>query len=362
MMKNRQETIARNRLFLKRQLTDGILFKSVVTNNPFALTDVRDNEWKERECLAVSDKEYVIKHCKAQAQVYRHIDDDTIEEGYPTLHFGESFYSAMLGGQIKFVGTASHTCSGASPIIFGHEDMERLKGYENSPWTKTFEESARYFARETDGDFWLQYIITIDALNLVVELLGTTEAYAKVIEDESLIRKIMDFGVEFNEWFYKLQKGIYQENNRCALACDELYELYDKTWYSIDAYDLTSTDVYKKLGFEYQQELIKRVGGGVLHTHGTGLLKHLPMLAKLQGLSILQLGRDLYNGEEVSPGEFLKVRKAAGDIPLRIYINKEEFQNGIKNRTLPGGAEYICRVNDIEEANKLAYMAKEYKI
>jgi len=362
MIKNQQETIARNKLFLNRQLTGGILFKSIVANNPHALTDARDNKWKERECLAVSDKEYVIKHCKAQAQVYQHIDDDTIVEGYPTLHFGESFYPAMLGGQVKFVGTQYHTCSGAEPIIFGHEDLEKLSGYKNHPWTKTFEESARYFAKETNGAFWLQYLITIDALNLAVELLGTTEAYAKVIEDEGLIRKIMDFGIEFNEWFYKLQKEIYQENNRQALSDPELYELYDKTWYSIDAYDLTSQEIYKDMGFEYQQELIKRVGGGVLHTHGTGLLKHLPMLVKLQGLGVLQLGRDLYNGDEVSPSEFHKVREAAGDIPLRIMINKEEFQNGIKNRNLPGGAEYICWVSDIEEANKLAYMAKEYKI
>lgn len=44
-----------------------------------------------------------------------------------------------------------------------------------------------------------------------------------------------------------------------------------------------------------------------------------------------------------------------------INVKSNEFINGIRNKNLPGGAEYWCSVKDSEEANMLAYMAKEYR-
>jgi hypothetical protein len=310
--------------------------------------------------LAESDGEWVISDQRRGAQIYIDVDDDTIPEGYPTKHYGESFYAAMLGANIKFVGTEYHTCSGAEPLILSEADLEKLHGYENNPWVKRFGESVSYFASETNGDFWLKYLITIDALNLAVELLGTTEAYVAVSEDEGLLRKVMEFGVGFNLWFYELQKGIYAESNKKALG-GELYDLYDKTWYSVDAYDICRPDTYERMGFEYHQELINKVGGGMMHTHGTGLLGLLPYIARLKGLGKLQIGRDLYHGDALGLEHLPYIRKITGDIPLQIQVSEREFTDGIKNRSLPGGVEYITWTKTIGEANRLAYIAKEYK-
>lgn len=360
--KNYNEAVKRNKQFLKRQLTDGILFKASVKLNPYAIAEDRDKTWTTRQCLSISDKEWVIRDCARKAQIYSQIDDDTIPEGYPTLHYGESVYSYLLGGDVQFVGNQYQTCSGAKPLIFGESDLYKLEGFKDGERVKAFTESARFFAREADCNFFLKYFISIDALNLAVELLGTTEAYIMLTDDERLMRKIMEFGVDYNEWFYRLQKDIYRANNAAALGDGELYELYDKTWYSVDAYDVCSTDTYKHMGFEYQQELIRRVGGGMLHTHGTGLLRLLPFISQLKGLSVLQLGRDLYGGETLEFGRLRDFRKATGDTPLQFYASEAEFLEGIKKKSLPGGVEYVCGVDTIETANRLAYMAKEYRI
>ena len=362
LKKNFREAAERNKRFLKRQMMDGILFCATVGKNPYAIHENRDNTWKDRPCLSITDKEWVLEDCRRKAMVYRDIDDDTIPEGYPTLHFGESVYVYLLGGDVQFVGSQYHTCSGAKPMIASEADLHKLQGYENNEYVRTFCDTAQYFADHTNGDFWLKYFITIDALNLAVELLGTTEAYLMVHDNEALLRKIMEFGVEYNEWFYRLQKHIYAANNKAALADAELYELYDKTWYSIDAYDICSPEVYKHLGFEYQQELINRVGGGMLHTHGTGLLKLMPEIAKLKGLSLMQIGRDLYSGETLDFEHVRNFRAMTGDTPLTTHINEHEFLTGIKNKTLPGGTMYHCWVEDIDRANKLAYLAREYRV
>jgi hypothetical protein len=359
--KNHQEAVERNKLFLQRKLMNGILLKTAVRENPYVKPENRDNTWTDRECLAVTDKEWVISDCRLKARVYQDIDDDTITEAYPTAHFGESFYSAMLGGKIRFVGSEYYTCSGADPLVKNEVDIEKLGCYEYNNWTNIFKESASFFAKETKGDFWLKYLITIDSLNLAVELLGTTEAYSMINDDKNLLRKIMAFGVDYNDWFYRFQKKIYEENNKAALGDDELYDLYDKTWYNIDAYDICSPETYKEMGFEYQQALINKVGGGMLHTHGTGLLRILPLISRLKGISVMQVGRDLEANKEISFEHLASIREATGDTPLRINVSTEEFLDGIKNRNLPGGAEYTCNVKDIEEANRLAYMAKEYR-
>ena len=365
LKKNLPEAVERNKKFLKRQMMDGILFKSFVQENPYMIEENRSRKWDTRSSLSITEKPWVIEDCRRKAMVYQDINDDTITEGYPTLHFGESIYSYILGGDVQFVGNEYQTCSGAKPLVYTEADLDKLRDYKSgtNENLKIVKESAEFFAKETKGDFWLQYFIGADALNLAVELLGTTEAYVQVGDDDhTLLKKVMEFGVDYMYWFYLLQKGIYRESNKAALYDDEFYELYDKTWYSIDAYAICESDVYVSLGFDYQQELIKKVGGGMLHTHGTGLLRLLPYISKLEGLSILQCGRDLYSQEYLGYENLKTFRELSGDIPLRINVSEEEFINGIKDKSLPGGVEYLCYVKNVDTANKYADMAKEYKL
>ena len=363
LKKNFKEVAQRNKKFLSRQMMDGILFKAFSWENPWIQPDARDKTWTDRDCLAITDKKWVLKKSHTDAMWTNDMEDDSIPEIYPTSHFGEAICSGMLGGNIRFVGNEYTTCSGAEPLIKTMEDFNALKIDENNHWVKAFADAAKYFADQTNGDYWLKYFITIDALNLVVELMGTTEAYTMVYDDEDLFKKIMEFGVDFGEWFYKLQKGIYEKNSRAALEDPELYDLFDKTWYSIDAYDICDPEMYKNYGLEYQQELINRVGGGMLHTHATGLLRLLPEISKLKGLGVMQIGRDLYSNEWLPFDHIHDIRKMTGDTPLRFEVNTDEFLQGIKNKTLPGGIEYLCtNIKSVDEANRLADMAKEYRV
>ena len=367
--KNLKEAIERNKRFLKRELMDGILFSAeVIRDNPYMDNELRDKTYGKRECLAVSDKEWVIGNSRCLTRIYQDIDDDTlrsVSSNYPTRHFGESIYSAMLGGNIEFIGDGSFTSSRSHPpLLIDENDLNKLKIDENNEWVRNYKDAAIYFAEKAGGDFPLLYFITVDAMNLSVELLGADAGYTMLYENEELLRKICEFGVEYNIWFYELQKGIYKENNRKAFGDDELYDIYDKTWYSVDAYTQCKPEFYDSIGLEYHQRLIDYVGGGMMHTHSTGLFRMLPKIKKLKGLGYLQIGRDLdrSNKEWVSMEQLQQIRDTADDIPLMVEVSKEEFIEGIKKKTLPTGVLYTCiDINDIEEANRLAYMAKEYR-
>lgn len=371
--KNDRETVERNKAFLKRKMTDRILLRAHLSNipplsvraNAYANNrNINGNCMKPSEyeygCVSITRREWVIENAKRYFDMCASIEDDTIPRSYPTLHFGESIYAGMLGADIKFFGTPTHSYSFGKPIIKDVHDLDILRIDENNPWVIAFKESAAYFADRAAGEFCLQYFISIDALNLVVELMGSTEAYICALTDEEIVRKIMEFGIDYNAWFYSLQKEIYKKNNQIVLLDSELYDLYDKTWYSIDAYTICNPDLYDTMGFDYQQRLIQKCGGGMLHTHGTGLIDLCPKVAKLDGLDVLQLGRDL-KAEEYLGIEYLKIfREQAGDLPLLFSLSPEEFENGIRNRTLPGGVMYDTHADTVEQANRMAKLAKDY--
>ena len=72
-----------------------------------------DQAWTQRQCRSIVDMKGIIEEIRRENDAVAHLTDDSLPSAYPTMHFGESIFSAMLGGDIKFVGTASHTCSGA---------------------------------------------------------------------------------------------------------------------------------------------------------------------------------------------------------------------------------------------------------
>lgn len=99
----------------------------------------------------------------------------------------------------------------------------------------------------------------------------------------------------------------------------------------------------------------------MLHTHGTGLLRLFPLVSWLKGLSRLQVGRDLYSGESPLFEEIYKFREQSGDLPLQFAVSEQELAEGLRKKTLPCGVEYFCQVETVEKANRLAYLAKEYR-
>ena len=122
-----------------------------------------------------------MEEARRENQAVAHLPDDSLPNAYPTAHFGESIFSAMLGGRIQFVGTGAHTCSGAEPLLTDWGDLAKLRYGPDMPWTRRYLDSLRAAAQSGPPDMFFWHFVTIDTLNLVVELRGSTEAYLDVI-------------------------------------------------------------------------------------------------------------------------------------------------------------------------------------
>ena len=138
--------------------------------------DKHNDLWTERECYIVDPNHRIalindyIKRIEARPM----IDDDYVPVEYPTLHLGESYCAAMLGADVTFYGMGKYTCSGAKPLITSAKDLDKLVIDPGNYWIKFIQSALKHFCELADGKMLFVPIISIDALNLAVELMGST--------------------------------------------------------------------------------------------------------------------------------------------------------------------------------------------
>jgi len=363
-MKNFQEAIGRNISFHNGEMTDGILLTLSLPSTSgdyYGRKNESDKIWKERECYIVEEQNRIdlINEYINKIESRPIINDDYVPVEYPTLHLGESYCAAMLGADVTFYGTANYTCSGAKPIIKTIKDLEKLVINQNNYWLKFIQSALKHFCELAGGKMLLVPIIAMDALNLAVELMGSTEAYTAVYENPDLLHKIMDFGVEYMTYIYKIQDAIIRPYNNQTINADS--SVFGGMLMSVDAYTVCNPKIYETMGLEYQQKLLNQVGYGYMHMHGFGLDILLPLTAKLRGIKNYKLGRDL-KAQENLPFESIKwMRKILGDDKqMSTYLSQEEFISGINNKTLPFNAHYSCWTDNLDTAKKMVEMAKNY--
>jgi len=363
-MKNFKEAIDRNIAFHNGEMRDGILLTLSLPSNSgdyYGRKSESDKLWKKRDCHIAEPQnriDLINEYCK-KIENRPIIGDDYVPVEYPTLHLGESYCAAMLGADVTFYGTANYTCSGAKPLIKTINDLEKLVIDKNNYWIEFIQSALKHFCELASGKMLLVPIIAMDALNLAVELMGSTEAYTAIYEDPELLRKIMEFGVEYMTYIYQIQDDIIRPYNDKTI--NGVSSAFGGMLMSVDAYTVCNPEIYRTMGFAYQQKLLDNVGYGYMHTHGFGLDMLLPLIAQLRGIKNYKLGRDLKAQEQLPVESISWMRETLGDDKqISTYVSQDEFISGINNKTLPFNTHYSCWTGDIETAKKMIEMAKNY--
>jgi len=367
MKKNLEHVIERWCRLVRRQMPREILLCTGLPPSAEQQAEMEDRDptWRERDCLCLSDPEWVVRQCQLAARAVAQIEDDTLPMACPHFHFGESVISGLLGGTLRYVGTASRTCSGAEPLVRDWSDLEQLKLDDDNPVLKQVLGILELTAAHSDHEYLLSYFILMDALNLAVELRGTTQAYIDLYTSPAELRRLLAFGVELNEWFFRHQERIIRPHNErvAGRAWARLTAAWSTAWDSVDAYTLCKPQVYREFGMEYQACLLKRIGGAMMHMHGTAMFDLLPLVAELEGLKGIQVGTDLHNSETFPLLPRLREARAlAGDVPLvRLSLTAEEFERGVQDRLLVGNAQYSVPCDTAEQAHRYIEMASRYR-
>jgi hypothetical protein len=288
--------------------------------------------------------------------------------GYPSLHFGESLFSGLVGARLQFTGNGLYTWSGTrAPAVPTWDDLDAVLA---SPlcqaWRSAFENMARYAVEHAHGRFGLRTFITNDALNLAMEWRGTTQVYFDVMEAPENLHRIFARAVALNQEVLALERTHFDPYNRRTFQNDAFCALapaLEKPLLSVDAFALASARVYEEMGMSYQQRLIDEFGGGHMHMHGTSLYRLLPLVAQLRGLISIELSEDGLGPGDLPPVQNLPYIQSeiTHDIPLFVHCSREQFLEGLRQRTLAGGVHYCVRgVESVDEAHRLVARAHDY--
>ena len=369
---NLDETLARLGDFWRRRMTGEITGVVRGFPNPYfeAFLGSQTFEAEGSEAPDVPDDELRWAHWEARLRICREVCDDSVPVAYPTLDFGESLITALVGGQIKLFwrGDGSTYSALAGPIVNSEKDIPALHFDEHSIIARRVCAITAAMQARARGRFGVCPFITMDALNFACEVMGTTRAYTEVAHGGSReIHWLMDFAVELNIRFLEMQQQLIGDFAGGAFhwAAHWVPFAGATPWLSVDSYTCCGPQTYAQVGRAYQQRLIDHFGQGVMHYHTSrlDLLLEVAKLRGLVGLSIDGSGRP----QDPKPFDILlqhwaAIRRVAGDLPLMVACTQSELLEHMADRSLPGNVRYtVTDVKTIEEANSLMDRVKAYQ-
>lgn len=345
--KNLESVVKRNKLFWTGNYNRNNLIKIEIENNSVFDTWVR-----------VLSPEYCPDFYKMfdvfidNFKTREYLLDDAIPTARPS--FGSSAYGAFFGGEIIFGKTGGYS----KPLLSDIKNFKKPSYDFNNFWLKRQIEATKYFVKKAKGLCSISIIETMDSLNLAENLFGSL-IYVHLIDFPKEVLKIFDFAFEFNI------KLIEEQRKHIKKILDGYSDIHEEwlpgnaIWLSIDTWSQCSIDIFKKLGKQHLQEIINYFGGGWLHMHNSALhlLEEVSKVKGLLGIGII----DDPKQNRCLP-RLREIQKITRDMPLQINCTKDEFINGLKNKTLPRNIMYWIDkgVKTIEEANKLVELVYEY--
>lgn len=367
-----KQAMARLVTLWNRQLPDQICADFIVPNpvwQAYTATKLGEDTVQPLgeacECLCVSEPQTVLEICDASMAVYQQKADDGMPQAIPTNHYSAGVVGGLLGGRVKFIGTPVQTWSASEPMLDSYDQANDLRFIEDGFWARSIRRTLERAAQHSNGRYGLRLHSTIDGLNLAVELRGATRAYLDIHDNPEGLRRLMAFGLELNIAWKRMEQAITYPYNVLAFGDEEFARLsYGGTpWNSVDAYSVCAAEVYRDLGLEFHQAFCDAFGGMFLHTHGQGVYRLLPELAKLQGLLMLEVGSDRMAPDDPLPVDNVQKIQSefTGDTPLMISCSWERFIQGLSRRSLGGGVLYIVDgCPSVRESNRVMPRVRDY--
>jgi len=361
---NLQQTFDRLLAYAERRLGQGILASVGATAPSTGNADAQaEGGIQTRECLLLADLAGCVRQTESSLRDFfpAALRCDYYPVVNPTMNFGESIWSGLLGAPITFAGTRSHTWSycAAPPL----EDFSRFPFAPLDPanyWYRKMLEVTGYYVKHLPSRCDISPFIFMDCLNLLVELRGATQAYLDLYENAEIIPQFLDWSVDVNCALYDAQAELARDFTTRAFGGHPFHRYSGACIpnLSIDAYGLCAAEIYRKWGLEQHRRVVNRYGGGRLHIHGNG--RHLcELVAQNTRLTSCNMGDDV--GYPPAWTIVRKLRDRMTPVPIEVNMPLDAFLQGLSQHTLPAGVYYHTMTDSLADANRIMDQVFEYR-
>lgn len=327
-----------------REAPDRVLVKIDIQDPP--------NSSVMRAMANVPNREIMLEEWERGFAANQDVADDNLPVVYGD--FGGYIIGGFLGAEVAW-GTG-----GAYPqkLI---RDMARHRDYLH------FDQGNRYFQMQMDylrflvergaGHFAATEMIAIDGMNFIDCVRGG-DAYTDVFDHPAELLEIMDFASDLNIWLVKKQREIVPSYRGGRFNLYQIWTPGETIFISVDAYGQCGPEVFEKLGRKYVQRLADEFEGGWLHVH-TDAMRLLPSYVTLD--KIVAIGLEDWIKPPRGIDHLAEILERVGTTPLMLNISRQELEQRMENRTLPGNALYwVGGVTDSASANRIAETAHGY--
>ena len=366
LKRNAEEAVDRRRKLLGGEMRDGILATLPVRVDTDSAWEAFEAKWQTcetGEARPFPGNEEIFERYIIGMSKRGQVDDDWLPVVYSTLDFGES----LVGGQFGSEMTCMYRPRGpgfskAATVVTDYADLPTVSFSLDNEWTRRFLSVQDYFEAHDNGRFAQHPSLTMDALNFVVEMRGSTRAYLDLYEHPEELRALMEIGLDYNIRFQEAQmERIPRHAEGCFVWLADWAPYPRAVSFSVDAYVICSVKHYVEFGFEYQSRLAEHFGCAVMHFH-CNRPDLAAEVAKLPNLRMFQYGHDsrdpLPDVDRVPD-----MRRAVGDVPLMVWVESTEFQERLARQRLLPNVWYCVAGDELEpdEANRLAEKVRAYR-
>ena len=290
------------------------------------------------------------------------VEDDAIPCVYPR-RYDQGLYGTLFGAPmvVDRVDGPGWVCSMTAPLDNrSYPELLQLAANPLDGWLEQLESDLRAYAARGDGRWRVSVPITVDALNLAMQIRGN-QSLLDIHDRPDDLKVFLQAGVELNITVVERLRaaiGSQLEGGVC--------DFFNAGWLpgqgipmSVDCYNFCHPDVYSEFGLPFQQQLVDHFGAGNFHIHGNGR-RLLPRVAELRGTVAVYLGND---GSEVTAFDAVEdLKRQAGSLLLVIPCGEHEFEAKLRAGTLPGGVYYhVAGLESIDAANRLMDAVRSYR-
>jgi len=293
------------------------------------------------------------------------LEDDNLPSAYPS-EFDQGLYGGLLGGDVRYLAmtTDGYVSSGwissmIPPLLEDWSGFDRLKFREDHPLFQRYVTQLGIMKQAAAGKFGISHLIAIDSFNFVYELIGATNTYLSVVDNLDMVRKGIDFGFELNlkihSTFFDLVGTL--EGGTCSWVVPWLPGKIINE--SVDPFHMTSVDYFEQWGKEPAQRFIDRFDGAAMHLHANGW-HLLESVCRLKGVKAILMVNE--KGIEPALQQVKGLRKRAGDMPLSIMVDYQEFTESLERHELAGGIfYYVSGAPDGDSVNRWMEKVRAYR-
>ena len=269
--------------------------------------------------------EYQVRKLRCFLNYTKDLDNDYM----PSLcaNPGIGLNSAYVTDEDNLYGKET---SWVHPSVHQWEDMQKLKLDSNNRWVQLMMRMSQHIVDFCEGDYAPSTITHFAPMDMANAIRGNQLFYDFFDEPEQ-VHALLDFSAEAIIWMERELRKIIRPVLGGRVS-GSMWFPGEAPFFSEDATDLCSPEIYEAFGAQYTQKVLDAVGGAYIHHHAKGWHVHR-QISSLKGLKTVEISWDPNCRRPID--HLREVYELTGSVPLMtrctsadVYEKIEQIQMG----------------------------------